>query len=347
MTLASTIQTAQTIFNNTATQSSIVAKNIQNSGNPDYARRLAMMGIDSDGQRFITVQRAQNANLFKQNVTSIAEEAGQTRLLAGLQQIQSALGGEEYKNSPSHYMSVLRDSLQSYAASPNNNTMAATAIGDARDLANSLVQTTRAVQGLRGQVDMEILQQVDELNRMLKKFGEANDQVITFTATGKDASDALDRRDTLLKQISAITGIQPVTRNNNDMVLYNTDGTVLFENSARAVTFTPKANFDASTVGEPIRVDGVPMKAGVGGNTSGQGTLAALLQLRDDVAPTMQAQLDETARGLVNMFREKDQTGSGQPDRAGLFSWSGGPALPSATRASPGLPARSSCRMPI
>lgn len=337
MTLASTIQTAQTIFGNTATQSAIVAKNIQNSGNADYARRLAMMGIDSDGQRFVTVQRAQNANLFKQNVTSIAEEAGQQRLLAGLQELQSALGGEDYKQSPSHYMSVLRDSLQAYAASPNNGTMASSVIGDARDLANSLNQTTRAVQALRGQVDLEISEQVGQLNQMLKKFGEVNDQIITFTATGKDASDALDRRDALLKQIAAMTGIQTVTRNNNDMVLYNTDGTVLFENTARAVTFTPKGTFDPAVTGNDILVDGVPMKAGSGGNTSSQGTLASLLQLRDSVAPTMQAQLDETARGLILMFKETDQTGTGQPDLAGLFTWSGGPTLPSATTREVGI----------
>ncbi len=55
------------------------------------------------------------------------------------------LGGAGYKSSPSHYMSVLRDSLQP-AASPNNNTMASTAIGNARDLANSLNTTTLAVQ---------------------------------------------------------------------------------------------------------------------------------------------------------------------------------------------------------
>ncbi|SIQ55446.1 flagellar hook-associated protein 1 FlgK [Rhizobium sp. RU20A] len=337
MTLASTIQTAQTIFGNTATQSAIVAKNIQNSGNADYARRLAMMGIDADGQRFVTIQRAQNSNLFKQNVTSISEEAGQERLLSGLQQLQSMLGGDGYKNSPSHYMSVLRDSLQAYAASPNNNTMASTAASNARDLANSLNTTTLSVQEMRAQVDKEISEQVLQLNQMLKKFGEANDQIITFTATGKDASDALDRRDALLKQIASITGIQAVTRNNNDMVLYNTDGTVLFENSARAVTFVPKGTFDASTTGNEVFVDGIAMKAGTGGNTTGQGTLAILLQLRDDVAPTMQAQLDEIARGLINIFRETDQTATAQPDLAGLFTWDGGPTLPSATTLVPGI----------
>jgi flagellar hook-associated protein 1 FlgK len=49
--------------------------------------------------------------------------------------------------------------------------------------------------------------------------------------------------------------------------------------------------------------------------------------LRDGVAATMQSQLDEIARGLVTAFAE---TSPGNPDLAGLFTWSGGPAVPAA-----------------
>ncbi len=165
---------------------------------------------------------------------------------------------------------------------------------------------------MRAQVDKEISEQVLQLNQMLKKFGEANDQIITFRHR-KDASDALDRRDCAAQQIASITGIQAVTRNNNDMVLYNADGTVLFENSARAVTFIPKGTLDAATDGKPVKVDGIDMKAGTGGNTSARGRWRLLLQLRDEVAPTMQAQLDETARVSSTSSAKPDQTGTDSP----------------------------------
>jgi flagellar hook-associated protein 1 FlgK len=50
--------------------------------------------------------------------------------------------------------------------------------------------------------------------------------------------------------------------------------------------------------------------------------------VRDTIAPTYQAQLDEMARGLVEAFAESDQSGGGGPDLAGLFTYSGGPAIP-------------------
>ena len=59
------------------------------------------------------------------------------------------------------------------------------------------------------------------------------------------------------------------------------------------------------------------------------GKIVGLTQLRDTIAPTYQAQLDEMARGLVDAFSETDQSGGGGPALAGLFTWSGGPAVPS------------------
>src|SRR5262249_11056196 len=58
------------------------------------------------------------------------------------------------------------------------------------------------------------------------------------------------------------------------------------------------------------------------------GNLAGLAQLRDQIAPTYQAQLDEMARGVISSLAESDQSGGAGPDLAGLLTWSGGPGLP-------------------
>jgi len=62
---------------------------------------------------------------------------------------------------------------------------------------------------------------------------------------------------------------------------------------------------------------------GFGGNTNAAGKIAGLVQLRDDVALTMQSQLDEIARGLIATFAETDPASGGTlPDMPGLFTWS-------------------------
>ena len=315
MSLASAINTAQTIFTNTGQQTAVVSKNIANSSNGDYVRRLAMMGVDSEGQYYVKIQRAQDDALFKQTISSISQSSAQSRLLDGLQTIQSVFGGDEYPSSPSTYLATFRSSLQTYAASPGNITIASSTVADAKDLANSISTSATAVQEVRADADKEILEQVGTLNELLSKFETINNQIVGALATGADASDALDQRDKLLKSMAEIVGISTVTRSNMDTVIYSADGTVLFETIPRKVTFTPTSNYDATVTGNPILVDGIAIKAGTGGNTSAEGTLASLLQLRDDLAPKIQSQLDEMARGLVTMFQE-----NGAP---GLFVWSG------------------------
>ncbi|NHT74308.1 flagellar hook-associated protein 1 FlgK [Rhizobium sp. PP-F2F-G38] len=341
MSLASAITTAQTIFSNTGKQTAIVSQNIANVGSADYSRRLAMMGVDNDGQPYLKVQRAQNDALFKQTVASISDDAGQSRLLFGLQQIQSAFGGADYPTSPSTYMTAFRSSLQTFAASPSSITIARSAVADARDVANALNSASTVVDQVKATTDKEIGEQVVQLNEYLSAFEKVNYTVIGMLANGKDASDALDKRDSLLKSIAGIVGISTTMRQSMDTVIYTSDGSVLFETSARKVELVGKDG--SSSPPFHVEIDNEELKPGTGGNTTAQGTLAALFQLRDDIAPMMQNQLDEIARGLIVSFRETDQTipeENREPGVPGLFIDSSSTDMPTAGTISTGLAGR-------
>ncbi|ABR59136.1 flagellar hook-associated protein FlgK [Sinorhizobium medicae] len=316
MSLSSAIAIAQSAFSTTAQQTATVSKNIANSGNADYSRRMAMLGTTPGGAQIVSIYRAQNEALLKQNLISISQSSAQSSLLSGLEIMKSALGGNDYESAPSTYLSAFRNSLQTFASTPGNATIAATVVSDASDLANSISRTSAAVQDLRLDTDKKIAEDVANLNRLLAQFETANNAVRQATAAGTDATAALDDRDRILKQVSELVGISTVTRANNDTVIYTAGGTVLFETLPREVTFAPKSAYDATVTGNGIFIDGVPLAAGNGADTNAQGKLAGLLQLRDDIAPTFQTQLDEMARGLVSLFQE-----GGLP---GLFTWSGG-----------------------
>ncbi len=336
MSLSSAINTAQTIFNNTAAQTALVSKNIANVSNADYSRRMAMLGSTGNGAQIVSIQRAQNDALMRQHSISISQSSAQDALLTGLETVKAALGGNSYETSPSKYLKAFRDSLQTFASTPGNTAIAATTVSSASDLAKSLNKTSTSVQDVRHEADKEIDASVKKLNGLLADFETANDAVKGATASGVDASDALDQRDKLLRQISDIVGISTVTRANNDTVIFTSEGTVLFENSPRAVTFQPTAAFNATTNGNAIYVDGVPLKAGSGADTSGAGKLAGLLQMRDELAPKFQSQLDEIARGLVTLFQEN--TTPATTAKPGLFTWSG-TTVPSSPPAIPGMAA--------
>ncbi|MDL2401461.1 flagellar hook-associated protein FlgK [Rhizobium mayense] len=341
MSLTTALNNAQAIFNNTGTQSSVVSNNIANAGNADYTRRQAMLTTDMSGAQVVKIARADEPSLQKAFLGSTSDDAAQQRLLKGYEDIQSGtIGGNNNEIAPATYLAALQTAMQTFAGSPSSITAAQSAINAAQDLSNSLNNATTAVNGIRTDADKEISSDVSSLNSLLAQFEQANDAVKTATATAGPTSsalsDAMDQRDSVLKQISQIVGVTTVTRPNGDMALYTSGGATLFETIPRQVTFTPTNSYTDGTVGNNVYIDGVVLDPGQGADTTAQGSLQAALQVRDDVAPTYQKQLDEISRGLVTMFSEKNQADSSQPALPGLFTWSGG-TVPTDTTAVAGM----------
>jgi flagellar hook-associated protein 1 FlgK len=342
MSLSSAITTAQTIFSNTGLQSAALSTNIANASNPDYSRRVGVLMVDSNGAQVLTIERAADNGLLKQSLSATAESSAQTTIEQKLTDIRTLLGGNDYETAPSTYISKLRDAVQAYATKPNESTLASTVVSTALDVTNSLNSISQEIQGMRGTIDQEIDNKVDELNNLLKQFETVNEAIRQGTANRADVNNELDARDSYLRQISEIIGVRSFTRDNNEMVLYTTDGTMLFDRSPRDILFTPTPAYGASTTGNPLIVDGAAMEAGSSGNSSAKGSLAALLQIRDSIIPTYQDQLDETARGLIKTFAQVDQSGGGQDDLPGLFTWTGyasGDVIPDETTIQQGFAA--------
>lgn len=342
MSLSSAISTAQSIFSNTGLQSAALSKNIANASNPDYARRVGVLTIDANGAQKLTIERTYDNGLVKQVMQSTSEASAQEVLQQKLEGMKSLLGGNDYETAPSTYMKTLRDNLQAYATKPNESTLAATVVSSALDVSNSLNTISAEIQAMRGTIDREISDLIGRLEGLLKQFSDVNGTIKAGTALGKDVNNELDMRERYLKQISEIVGVRTFTRDNNDMVLYTTDGTMLFEGGVRKIMFTPQPAYDALTTGNPIIIDGAEITAGENGNSTARGKLQALLQMRDDIIPSYQNQLDETARGLIELFQQEDMTGGGADPIPGLFTWAGyasGDAIPATGTLSPGLSA--------
>ncbi|MDP3895214.1 MAG: flagellar hook-associated protein FlgK [Mesorhizobium sp.] len=327
MSLTTALSIAQQSLRSTSRQTATVSRNVTDANNPDYARRSAVVSSEAPGSRVITIQRASNNALFRANMSAISSYEGQATLRVGLNGLTQSVNGVDNAASPATAIGSLYQAMQLFATTPSNASLAENAVDAARQVVRALNDGTSAIQATRTDTDMQLSVAVDELNTLLADFEQTNNAVVFGTQAGRDVSDELDRRDSLLKKISEYLPISTFTRANQDMVITTSAGATLFETIPRAVSFEPKPGYAAGSTGNPVYVDGVPLTAGAGGSTTAGGKLSALLQLRDNVAPTMQAQLDEIARGLVNAFAETDPTGGALPALAGLFTWSGGPSL--------------------
>ncbi|MBZ9670563.1 flagellar hook-associated protein FlgK [Mesorhizobium sp. ES1-3] len=327
MSLSSALSIAQSALLATSRQTSVVTRNVADADNPNYSRRIALVTSTTPGARSVDVQRAANDLLFRQNLGALSAYAGQNALYGGMDQLDVSVNGVDNASSPSTAIANLQQALQLYATSPSNQNLGSSVIDAAKQVVRSLNEGSKAIQDFRTQTDGQIDTAVKDLNSLLNQFQDANTAVMSGTRSGTDVSDALDQRDALLKKIANYIPVSTFTRGDNDMVITTGDGTTLFETIPRAVSFAPSSGYAAGAAGNAVYIDNVPVSAGSGGNTTASGTIAGLLQLRDGVASTMQSQLDETARGLITAFAE---TAPSMPNAAGLFTWSGAPAVPAA-----------------
>lgn len=324
MSLTSALSTAQSALLTTSRQTSTVSKNVAEASNPDYTRRIATVTSTSPGSRAIVIQRATNELLFRHNLSALSSSSGQQALYSGMERLGLSVNGVDNAASASTAIGRLQEALHLYATSPSNRTLADSAVDAARQVVRSLNGGTASIQAFRTETDGEIAGAVQQLNGLLAEFKDANDAIVSGMRGGRDVSDSLDKRDGLLKQISEFVPISSFTRGQGDMVLTTADGATLFETVPRAVTFTASAGYSAGVAGNAVFIDGIPLAA----ERDASGKLAGMVQLRDSVASTLQSQLDEIARGVIEAFAETDPTGGALPKAPGLFTWPGAPAMP-------------------
>ncbi|MEP1206281.1 MAG: flagellar hook-associated protein FlgK [Rhizobiaceae bacterium] len=339
MSLTSALQIAQNSLLNVTRQTSVVSRNVTDAGNADYTRRQGVVESSNLGSRVVVVRSGVDSQLNAASLDALSESSAQALISNRLDQLSISINGLDGSTSPAQGLTALHNSLQAYSVDPSNSLLAESALQNAKDLVTSLNSANGSIQTFRTSMDVELKNEVAKLNQLLEEFHQVNSDVTNGTRSGRDVNDALDQRDALLRQITEIVPVNVMTREGNDAVLVTKGGATLFETVPRNVTFDPVSIYNATTTGNPIRIDGVPVLGGSGANTSAGGTLSAMVQLRDDSGATIQSELDEIARGLITTFAETDATNSALPPLAGLFTYSGAPTIPAAGVLQTGLAA--------
>ena len=321
-----------------AGQTAVTSRNVTFANEADYSRRTTVVSTLPDGAAVLaSTMRTADARLLAQKLTAASGAAGQQVILDSLTTLSSTVGDVSEDGSIAAGISDLSIKLSDYEANPSSQTLAAAVALSAGTVAQSLNGANTTVQKARLEADQAIAASANNINALLQRFQVANQTVIKTDSDQAARNDALDQRDAILQELSQEIGIRTVMRSPNDMAIYTDSGVTLFEATPRTVTFQTTGVFTAGTVGNAVYADGVRITGDSAPMATNSGKLQAYVTVRDKIAPQYQSQIDEVARGLVETFRESDQSGAGLPDVAGLFTWSGGPAIPATGTISNGI----------
>ncbi|MBR0707515.1 MULTISPECIES: flagellar hook-associated protein FlgK [Bradyrhizobium] len=339
MSLTAALDSARASLMASGIQSSTISRNIAGASTAGYSRKIAVLdNLPGAGVYVAAIQRAASSGLYNNVLTATSSSAKQSAIYDGLQKIATAtVDDPELDQSPTAQLNALKQALQQYANAPDNTTLAQAAVTSAKDMATSLNEATKTVQSVREGADADMATSVANINQLLTQFDKVNNAIVRGTISGDDVTDYLDQRDSIVSKLSEEVGVSMSIRANGDAALYTDSGVVLFDKTARTVSFTATNIYTPGTTGNAVYIDGVPVTGANSVMPLKSGKLAGLAQLRDQDTVTYQSQLDEIARGLINTFKESDQTAAALPDVPGLFTYPGAPAMPASATVSVGL----------
>jgi len=318
-----------------AATASVVSRNLANAENPDASRKTALLVTDATGGVHVAgVANEVEAALLEQSLKSTSASSHSAEVAKVLQTLSAVVGDPELEGSPAALIGQFRSALQTAAASPHDTTSLQGVLSSAEALTESLNSAAELTTSTRRVAQDTIETAVGDLQSLLGAFSDLNREIVTGTALGRDVTDQLDRRNSLLRGIADLVDIRTQERSDGDMAIFLANGTVLFETSARSISFDGNAALLPGQPGSALRIDGVPQTDG----ESLGGKIGGLLVVRDELTLELGSQLDEIARGLIVATSESDQSASPSgPAQAGLFTYPGGPGLPASGSVAVGL----------
>ncbi|MEO8529659.1 MAG: flagellar hook-associated protein FlgK [Deltaproteobacteria bacterium] len=338
MSISTSLNNAVSGLTVNAKRIELVSSNVANAKTQGYARReaevvSAQLGGRGDGVRFVGVQRVLNP--YVQNDMRFADgsAAGQDlrrTFLAGMTEI---LGSPDDASSLSGLMTRLESSLSEAAASPSSEARLSAVNASIKSITSFLNGASDQVQTERLRADDDIETQIGSLNTKLQQVADLNRDIRSFSGSGHDTSSLMDQRQLLIDDISQIVPVREIQRDNGQVALMTAGGLQLLDGRPVTIEFTSvstiTADMTVSSGGLFIpTVNGEPLVGGIPGPRLGGGTLEALFDLRDTLAPQAQARLDGFARELVDRFQAPGADPTLATGDPGLFTDGGGPFDP-------------------
>jgi len=316
MSLSGALNTAATGLATTQTQTRVTSDNVANAMTPGYVRREAVLVSTGTGGVVVSeVRRDVDAALVRMARAETGKMAHQQAIHEGLRDYTIYLGQPGDGLSPAEKFSAFNTAMTTLVNMPSSTGAQSAAVYAAEDLAASIRGASDTLANVRAEVDMEIRYEVADLNQALYDLADLNTQMRDFGPGTLEAAQVGDRIDGLLDQVSEIVGVRVSQAADGRVSVYTTGGAALLEGSqVQDVTYNPG---DGTFFAGETEI--TPGKAGVRGVE--EGSLAGFAELKQEILPRFQLQLDEYARGLIQAFEGADQTlAAGQ---AGLFTDNG------------------------
>ncbi|MEM7527778.1 MAG: flagellar hook-associated protein FlgK [Pseudomonadota bacterium] len=329
-------------------QLSVTSGNIANALTEGFGARDVTLSARSEGGgvRVVSVGRSLDPALTGLRREADADAAEASVLAEGTARLSDAfgvLGGP----LPGLFeqMTAFENALSALADTPESAPRQGAVLEAAQRLATGFNDASRAAASVREDADTQIGDLVRRTNAATEEVAALNRAIVRSDATGRETAALVDRRETLIDEISATLPVRVTPQDDGSVTLRTAEGVFLAGLNAREIAFTPTPVIGPEMVYDNgagalsgLSVAGVDITPGGPGAQSVRGgALAGAFALRDTVATDFAAGLDALAEELVTRLADPSVDPMLAPGAPGLFTDAGGaPTAP----ATPGIAGR-------
>ena len=332
MSLSSSLSTAISGLNVTARRAEIVSSNIANASTPGYAVRSLEVTSQQNGGgvRAVSVTRNTDPILLAQRRSSDAEYQAASARADFHRGLAGAIGQPQDPNSLRASVVRFETALVDAASRPESPAALTEIVNEGQRLATKINTVSAQIGEARQNADTQIGLTVTRLNAALEQVADINKEIIQMTGQGRETASLQDQRQQVIDQIAQEIPLTEVDRGRGQLALYSAGGLALLDGSNVAefgfsprAMITPDLSAGAGTLSQ-LTVNGRDVDALADRSLVGGGRLAALFEVRDEIAPAAQGQIDAVARDFIERFQSASADPTLATGDAGLFTDSGG-----------------------
>ncbi len=198
------------------------------------------------------------------------------------------------------------NAMDDVANDPSSNAPRVVLTGQADNLQQRFNSLATELQQLSKEVDNRIVSEVNDINALTTEIARVNDSITRSNSTNAQPNDLLDRRDSLLKDLSEKLSVT---------VVKQTDGTLNVLAGTGQLLVTGSISINLSTQADVFQPDRLAVTLVSGGssidisNTISGGELGGLLDFRNNMLDSAQNRLGRTAIALSDSFNNVHRQG--------------------------------------
>ncbi|HAA93299.1 MAG TPA: flagellar hook-associated protein FlgK [Rhodospirillaceae bacterium] len=243
-----------------------------------------------------------------------------------LQEIQALFGTPSDDNSIATGLADLKNAFEAVALTPENQAFQFEVVGEARELALRMSELATNVQRLRTEAESEIARLVSLIDAGIENVSDLNVQVARNEILGTDPSSIRDARDRELEALAELIDIQTIENSDGRVDIFTKGGRTLLTGSiAIDIAHTAAGALNATTQylnptdpGYPGGITGIFLSGSTAAADDitpeiGGGQLQALIDLRDELLPNLQSELDQLSKTILNEVNSQHNTGTAFP----------------------------------